>query len=146
MSFFGKNRTAKSTASFASPDYVKISFAGSGGASSGLANSVRANLQQTIQDLYVVGEPTVYFGVGPSTGSFSIGRYAECGRAFAGLGGEKCGFVQSIQLNPSGGDDCSCGGVAATFSGAILQSVGLDIQAGQTSITETMDFRISDLS
>jgi hypothetical protein len=148
MSFFGKNRKVKSTEKFASPDYVKISFAGSGGASSGLANAVRGSLQQTVTDLYIIGEPTVFFSDGPVTGNLSIGRYAECGNLFKGIGNNACGIIQSIQLQGAGGagDGCSCGGVGATFEGAKLTSVGFDIQAGNTFISETIEFKIADIS
>jgi hypothetical protein len=148
MSFFGKNRKIKSTEKFASPDYVKISIAGSSGTESGLANSVRGQINQTVTDLYVIGEPTVFFSDGPVTGTLTVGRYAGCGRLFSGLGGgSACGFIQSIQLNESGGGDgCSCGGVSATFEGAKLTSVGFEITAGQTFISETVEFKIADIS
>lgn len=146
MSFFGKNRQIRSTEKFASPDYVKITFAGANGVSNGLANSITGSLQQTIEDLYVVGEPTVYFGVGPSTGTLELARYAECGQLFKGFDGSACGFVQSIALNGSGADACTCGGVDATFTGAQLANVGFQIQAGRTFIGESMSFKIADLA
>lgn len=145
MSFFGKNRTIKSSEKFASPDYVKVTFAGATGVSNGLANSINGSLTQTIEDLYVVGEPTVYFGVGPTTGTLDIARYAQCGQLFSGFEGAACGFVQSVQLSQSGADACSCGGVSATFTGAQLVNVGFQIQAGRTFIGESMGFKIADI-
>jgi hypothetical protein len=146
MSFFGKNRQAKSTQEFASPDYVKLTLGSSNGVSSGLANSIQGELSQNIQDLYVIGEPSVYFGVGPSTGSINIGRYASCGGLFSDISGGACGFLQSVALKAEGKDACSCGGVSGTFTGGILQSVGFQIQAGQTFITETLSIKVSDFS
>lgn len=147
MSFFGKNRQVRSTEKFASPDYVKITFAGASGVTNGLANSIRGSLSQKVDDLFVIGEPTVYFGVGTTTGSLDIARYAECGDLFKGLGGNACGFVQSIGLNGSGdGGTCSCGGIDTTFTGAQLITVGFDIQAGNTFIAETMSFKVSDIT
>ena len=67
MSFFGKNRQIRSTEKFASPDYVKVTFGGAGGVASGLANAVSGSLQQAVTDLYVIGEPTVFFSDGPVT-------------------------------------------------------------------------------
>lgn len=147
MSFFGKNRQIRPTEKFASPDYVKITFAGSSGVTSGLANSINGTLTQTIEDLYVIGEPVVYFGTGPSTGTLDISRYAECGELFKGLGGNACGFVQSVALSGSGGDgSCSCGGVDTTFTGAQLVNVGFQIQAGRTFIGESMQFKVADIA
>jgi hypothetical protein len=146
MSFFGKNRQAKSTQTFASPDYVKLTIGGSNGVDSGLANSIQGELSQNIQDLYVIGEPSVYFGVGPSTGSINIGRYATCGKLFKDVNGDACGFIQSVAINAGGKDGCSCGGVSATFTGGIIQGVGFTVQAGQTFITETLNIKVSDFS
>ncbi len=145
MSFFGKNRQVRSTEKFASPDYVKITFAGSNGVTNGLANSIRGTLTQKVDDLYVIGEPTVFFSEGPSSGSLDIARYAECGNLFKGIGGNACGFIQSVQLGGSSSGECSCGGLSATFTGAKLVTVGFDIQAGNTFIAETMAFKIADI-
>jgi hypothetical protein len=147
MSFFGKNRQIRSTEKFASPDYVKVTFGGSGGVASGLANAVSGSLQQAVTDLYIIGEPTVFFSDGPVTGTLSMARYAECGNLFKGVGSNACGFIQSIKLSgSSGGGECSCGGVDATFNGAKLTSVAFQVQAGNTFISESMEFKIADIS
>jgi hypothetical protein len=146
MSFFGKSRQIRSTEKFASPDYVKVTFGGSSGVSTGLANSVSGSLQQAVTDLYIVGEPTVFFSDGPVTGSLRMARYAECGALFRDIGGNACGFIQSVRLSGTGGGECSCGGVDATFNGAKLTSVSFEIQAGNTYISEAMDFKIADIS
>lgn len=146
MSFFGTNRKTSNTKEFASPDYVSLTFAGAGGVVSGLASSIRAVLNQQIEDIYVIGEPTVYFGAGATQGTVEVSRYAKAGDLFKGLRGSACGVAQSISLSSTGGgSECSGGGVSATFSGAQIQGINLDIQAGRTSITEGLTFRIIDM-
>lgn len=146
MSFFGTNRTAKSTAEFASPDFTQVTFGSGNGVISGLASSVTARLEQTIEDLYVVGSPTVYFSSGATTGTLAIARYAKCGNLFSDFTGSACGTASSIAISSTGGkSDCNCGGVSATFTGAKVQGISVEIVAGRTSISEGVTFRIVDL-
>jgi hypothetical protein len=139
QNILGKNRTVKATKQFASPEY--FSLTGVGGR--GLVQQVRAAFARRIDSIYVVGDTSVYWGFQGGEGSLSISRFV--GTAFfSGSGGSACGIISSVTGGVTG-SECSAGGAKVTFEQLALQDVGFQVTAGETTIVETLNYKVGNL-
>ena len=139
QNIIGQNRTVKAAKQFASPEYFSIT--GVGGR--GLIQQVRAAFARRIDSIYVVGDTSVYWGFQGGEGSLSISRFVGSG-FFSGAGGSACGIIQSV-IGGVQGSDCSAGGAKVTFEQLALQDVGFQVTAGETTIVETLNYKVGNL-
>jgi hypothetical protein len=143
MNFFGQNRTIKADKNFASPEYSALTLS-SGGTE--MTQSIQAEFGRRVDSIPVVGDANVYWGFGNSEGQLSIGRYVGCDGFFKGVDGSACGIIQTLNVTNKGGDDCVCGAGGITFTGGAIISLGFQIAAGQTVITESIGIKIGGMS
>lgn len=139
QNIIGQNRTVKAAKQFASPEYFKIT--GLGGR--GLVQQVRAAFARRIDSIYVVGDSSVYWGFQGGEGSLSLSRFV--GNAFfQGAGGSACGIISSV-TGQVDGSECTTGGAKVTFEQLALTDVGFQVTAGETTIVETLNYKVGNL-
>lgn len=139
QNILGQNRVVKAAKQFASPEYFSIT--GLGG--KGLVQQVRAAYARRIESIYVVGDTSVYWGFQGGEGSLSISRFV--GNAFfPGAGGSSCGIISSV-IGGVTGSDCSAGGAKITFEQLALSDIGFQVTAGETTIVETLNYKVGNL-
>jgi hypothetical protein len=143
MNFFGQNRQIKAEKNFASPEYSSLTLSGGG---TELTQSVAAEFGRRVDSIPVVGDPNVYWGFGNSEGQLTLGRYVGCDGFFKGVNGDACGIIQTLKVEGKQGDDCVCGAGGVTFSSGAILSLGFQIAAGQTVITESISIKIGSMS
>ncbi len=140
QNIIGQNRTAKAAKQFASPEF--FSLTGVGGR--GLIQQIRASYARRIDSLYVVGDSSVYWGFQGGEGALSISRFVGK-EFFTGTSGSECGIISTV-IGNVGGNDCHAAGAKVTFSQLALLDVGFSVSAGETTIIETMNFKVGNLS
>lgn len=144
---FGYNRTGQPFAQIVSSEFAIVSLGTSG--SGNLLQSLSASYQQDLRPFFSIGDPNLYWVAGFPQGQVDFERAVSSQGFFSGLKGN-CGIINSISINAGGGQRCasaggSGGGGTVAFGGAIVQSVRLRLQAGQTEVVEGASIRVSDL-
>lgn len=141
--FFGHNRIIKSANQLASSEYARISVGGR----IDLAQNVSANYGQQIRPLFEIGAPSVFFVTGHAQGTVSVGRLVGNGGFFANFNGSQCGRIQPVSISGGGGGPCAGGGGGTiSFDGGIIESVSLQITAGQIEMTEGVVVRVASMN
>ena len=141
--FFGHNRIIKSANQLSSSEYARISVGGR----VDLGQNVTANYSQQIRPLFEIGAPTVFFVTGHAQGTVSIGRLVGTGGFFSAWKGTQCGRISPVSISGGGGGACSGGGGGSvSFDGGIIESVSLQITAGQIEMTEGVVVRVASMS
>lgn len=137
---FGNNRSIKPTEQFASPEYFTLGSP----LGSGLVQQVQAAYGRKVDSIYVVGDTSVYWGYQGAEGSLRVSRYV--GKSFfEGVRGTTCGVISSINGSVEG-SECTAGGARVTFQTLALLDVGFSVQAGATTIGETLNFKVGSLN
>lgn len=140
--FFGHNRIVKSADQLASSEYAKISAGGR----VDLGQNVTANYSQQIRPLFEIGAPSVFFITGHAQGTVSIGRLVGSAGFFANWSGTKCGQIDPVSISVEGGGPCAGGGGGSlNFDGGVIESVSLQITAGQIEMTEGVVIRVASM-
>lgn len=139
QNILGQNRTVKASKQFASPEYFNLT--GVGG--KGLVQQVRAAYARRIDSLYVVGDTSVYWGFQGGEGTLSISRFVGSS-FFSGNSGSQCGIITNV-IGAVDGSDCSAGGARITFDQLALQDIGFQVTAGETTIMETLTYKVGNL-
>lgn len=139
QNILGQNRTAKAAKQFASPEF--FSLTGVGGR--GLIQQVRASYARRIDSIYVVGDSSVYWGFQGGEGSLSVSRFVG-NSFFSGASGTECGIISSV-IGNVGGNDCHAAGAKVTFEQLALLDVGFQVTAGETTIVESLNFKVGNL-
>lgn len=141
--FFGHNRIVKSANQLASSEYARISVGGN----VTLGQNVTANYGQQIRPLYEIGAPSVMFVAGHAQGTVSVGRLVGNNGFFQTFQGTQCGRIQPVSISGGGGGPCSGGGGGSiSFDGGIIESVSLQITAGQIEMTEGVVIKVATMS
>lgn len=142
---FGYNRSGNAFAQIVSSEFATISIGGGGGGN--LLQSFRASYQQDLRPFFAIGDPNLYWVSGFPQGQVDFERAVASAGFFSGLKGQ-CGVINNITVNASGGASCSTsggGGGTVAFGGAIVQSVRISMQAGQTEVIEGATVRVAQL-
>ena len=141
--FFGHNRIIKSADQLASSEYAQISAGGR----VDLGQNITANYNQQIRPLYEIGAPSVFFVTGHAQGQVSIGRLVGTEGFFSNWKGTQCGKIEPVSISSAGGGPCvGGGGGSINFEGGIIESVSLQITAGQIEMTEGVVIRVASMN
>jgi hypothetical protein len=140
--FFGHNRTIKSSNQLASSEYARINV----GSRVDLAQSVAANYAQQIRPIFEIGAPSIFFVAGHAQGTVNVGRLVGAGGFFSNFNAQNCGRIQPVSISGGGGGVCAAGGGTVTFDGGMIESVSLNITAGQIEMTEGVAIRVASMS
>jgi hypothetical protein len=140
--FFGHNRTIKSSNQLASSEYARITV----GSRVDLAQSVAANYAQQIRPIFEIGAPSIFFVAGHAQGTVNVGRLVGAGGFFSNFNAQNCGRIQPVSISGGGGGVCAAGGGTVTFDGGMIESVSLNITAGQIEMTEGVAIRVASMS
>ena len=141
--FFGHNRIIKSANQLASSEYARISVGGR----VDLAQNVTANYGQQIRPLFEIGAPSVLFVTGHAQGTVSVGRLVGNGGFFSNINATNCGRITPVSINSGSGGPCvGSGGGSVNFDGGIIESVSLQISAGQIEMTEGIVIRVASMN
>ena len=140
-SIFGTNRTAKASGEMASSEFAKVTLGGE----VTLGQSVNINYSRTIETIYELGNPNVYWIGGHEQGSFSIGRLVGKKGFFSGLNLGACGEITPVGIDVGSGQ-CTTGAGGLTVTDAVIESVATQMNAGALQISETITARFAMLS
>jgi hypothetical protein len=141
--FFGHNRIIKSEKQLSSSEYARISVGGR----IDLAQNVTANYGQQIRPLFEIGAPSVFFVTGHAQGTVSVGRLVGKDGFFSNFKGTQCGRIEPVSITGGGGGPCAGGGGGTiSFDGGIIESVSLQITAGQIEMTEGVVIRVASMN
>jgi hypothetical protein len=104
-----------------------------------LVQSGRLTYQQEVKPVYEVGTSDIYVIAGQTSGTLDISKGVH------GTGGSldstgKCADLTTIQI--AAGKGCVNFGGTITAAGAILQRVGLQVQAGATIVTSDSSYAL----
>ena len=144
--FFGYNRTGSPIAQVVSSEFATVTV---GGSVVSLIQSFSAQYQQDIRPLFAVGDPNLYFVTGHPQGTVQVMRASGKTGFLAAFRGGSCGRIDSITISATQGQPCATGvsgAGRATFTGGIVASVGIAMQAGRVEIFESVDIRVAGMS
>lgn len=111
-----------------------------------LAQSITMDYQNQIQDVQAIGDTSIYWVPGSPSGSMSVTKLTSDSGFFSGWTGGTCGHINSANVNISG-NRCNFNGQATlSFSEGIIERLGISINAGQQTITETMSARMTNMT
>ena len=139
--FFGYNRTVGSTDQLSSSEYATLSVGGD----VMLCQSVDASYQQEVKPLYEIGNPSIFFVPGHANGTVTFTRLAGEGNFFSTLRNNNCGQITPVSLNSSGGG-CFAASGTLSFSGAVIRSVALSLNAQNIEITERAEIMVASMN
>lgn len=117
-----------------------------------LVQSFRGSASHQIDTVYEVGSSAIYLVVGNPSAEFSCSTLVSKDGFFApfyNMSREAaCGTMRTINVNL--GSELECDPVVtskatAKFTGALLESLGFGLNAGQTSIAQNASFKAGSL-
>lgn len=144
--FFGYQRTGNAIAQVVSSEYATIS---AGGGAVSLVQQVQADYQQEIRAVFAVGDPNLYWVTGHPQGTIQVVRMAGKTGFFSSFRGGQCGRIDSLSINATQGLVCAegvGGGGTISFTGALIQGLQLNMQAGRVEIMEGVTIRTASLN
>ena len=144
--FFGYQRTGNAIAQVVSSEFATVS---AGGGQISLVQQVQVDYQQEIRPVFAVGDPNLYWVTGHPQGTVQIVRMAGKTGFFSAFKSGKCGRIDSLSVNATQGLVCAegvGGGGTLSFTGAIVQGVQLNMQAGRVEIMEGVTVRVASLN
>jgi hypothetical protein len=139
--FFGYNREIGSTNQLSSSEFAALTV----GDKVNLCQNVTASYQQEVRPIYEVGNPSIFFVSGHASGSVTFGRLAGEGNFFSNIRNNTCGQIAPVSIN-SEGSACFAGSGSLNFSGAVINSVSLTINAAQVEINEQVGMVVASMT
>jgi hypothetical protein len=144
--FFGNEKTIAPLGSILTGEFCRLSL---GGGVALLQQAIATSGRQ-IQPMFEAGKTTTYYITGNSEGN--IQATAAVGQAgfFAGINksGSNCGQIDSLSFDVTGGGACavSLGGGGVKFQHGLIESVGIQLGAGATAVTNNFAVRVAEMS
>lgn len=122
---------------------VNISGAG-GGDHVVLAQSVNINYQRTVQPVYEIGSEDIWVMLTPASGTCQLSRaVSDQNNVFAYVADKDCNDYE-ITVG-AGKGECTAKAQNALCKGCYTQAIGLQVQAGQGFLTESMTSFVGSL-
>ena len=142
----GYQRTGSSRAQIISSEFAKISIGGQ----VSLIQAMQASYGHDVRPIYEVGTSQIRWVTGHPRGSMTFSRVVGNTGFFEAFGGGgDCGHLATISINASRGQECTDVNVTTNsrlrFSGAILQSLSINVQAGRIEVIEGAQVLFTDL-
>lgn len=135
--FLGYQRTGNPRAQIISSEFAKITIGGQ----ISLIQSFSATYQHDVRPVYEVGTSQIRWVTGHPRGQMQVSRIVGNTGFFQAFGGGgDCGHLSTIAVSATRGPECTNVNVSTNsrirFSGAILQGINVNIQAGRVEVIE----------
>lgn len=118
-----------------------------------LTQTFSGGTEHQVSPLYETGSSAIYMVMGNPSASFQCSSFISKDGFFApfskAASQAACGTLRTININLGSEMDCDPKVVSkatAKFTGAILQSLGFQVTAGATNITQSAGFVCGDLT
>ncbi len=111
-----------------------------------LLQSLSVNYSRTVQQVYSVGDPTIYFVHGHAQGQMNVSRLVSKEGVLKAFKTTDCGKISTLSVSVEGNGSCSVSGSGSVhFDGALLVSVGFSATAGQLQVSEEASIQFGSL-
>lgn len=138
---FGYENNVKNSGTIASSQFATVST----GTKQALVQSINVNYQQQIDQVFSVGDPNIYWVPGKPSGSLSVQKLVGSGGFFEGWRGNECGKINNLSVSVDGTHCGFTGQGNLTFSGGIIQSVTVQVNSGQLTMSQGCTIQIASL-
>lgn len=143
--FFGSEKTIKVNDQIVTGELCSLSISGF----VSLLQNATASYQRQIMPMFEAGKTTTYYLTGQSEGTISA--TAAVGKSgffknFNNTGGN-CGKVDKLAFTLGNGGSCAVSASGSlSFSNGLIENVGIQLQAGFTAVTNSMQIRVGMMS
>jgi len=138
---FGYTKSGNAIGQVASNEFATVNVGGK----LALAQSVRVDYTQKIDEVRALGDSNIYWVPGRASGNIDISKLVGTGGFFSDWGVGACGAINGISVNLGGGA-CFSGGGNLSFTGAVAESFTLDMNSQQQTISESCKIRVASIS
>lgn len=139
---YGYDNNVKSAGAIASADYCHITI----GTRVALAQNLQGTHNQEIEKVTQLGDTQIYWLPGRPAGSLSATKLVGASGFFEGWRGHDCGKITNLAVSVDGGRCGFNGSGNITFSQGIVQSFSFSLNAGQSTIAESISIMTSGMS
>jgi len=116
----------------------------------GLVQNFSGSYQHQVEPRFEMGSSTLFWVNGKPSGQFQVSRLVGRDGILAGFrssgGSDACGGIRQLNVSLDGGSCGVQGGSGVSFSGAKLQSVSVQGQAGGFEIAESANFLVAEMN
>ena len=139
---FGYNRTGNSIGQVASSEFAAVNIGGK----LALVQSVEVSYAQQVDEVKAVGDSNIYWIPGRPSGSINVDKLVGTGGFFSGWGQGQCGQVNSLSVSLQGSSCGFSGGGSLSFTGAVVESFSLSMNAQNQTISEKAQIKVATIS
>lgn len=145
---FGYDNNVKNDGKLvASADFAAIKIGNYSSGSTALTQSLNITYQQRVEEITQVGSPQIHWLQGRPSGNVQISKLVGSGGFFEGWKGD-CGIISPISVGFDGATGkCTAASTGSlTASGAVVESVSLQMSNDRQTIASSASIKIASLS